>query len=244
MNAAANLPPAYGPASLAQVEAIDNDYQATVDRARRVGVEKLSDEDVLTVVFTDRAVARLALAMGGSVQGLARTTVGTLSTPAGEGGPRLFENDAVALHAALELSRRARATPLSRTMPISHSRDAVRAFGPRLVESGEEEVLVVALDARRRPVGETVVARGGADGAMVTPGQVIRHVIRAGGSSFLVLHNHPSGDPMPSDEDIAFTRALSAAGDTVEVQLLDHVIVASGGTFSFLDTGLLKTETP
>ena len=223
-------------------DASDADVAETFARARLSGFEGLTDEDVLAMLLGGRAAAREALAVAGSLRGLFRSTPGALSTPAAEGGAAIAEHDALVLHAAFDLSRRARTTPLARATPIAHSRDVVRAFGPRLVESGEEQVLVVAVDTRNRPVGETVVARGGADGAAVTPGQVLRFVIRAGGSSFLVLHNHPSGDPMPSDEDIAFTRSLREAGAAAEVLLLDHVIVASGGAFSFLDAGLITAN--
>lgn len=222
----------------------DDQVSALFDCARLSGFSGTSDADLLTLVLGDPDLAKRTLAVCGDLRGLARSTPGTLSTPLRDGDEVLTERDALRLHAALELAQRARAVPISRPLPLQSSRDVVRAFGSRLMSFTEEQMLVVAIDARNRPVAETILARGGASGLLMTPGPILRFALRAGATSIIVAHNHPSGDPMPSPDDIDFTKALHAASLAAEVPLVDHVIVATGGTFSFLDTGLLKPETP
>ena len=121
----------------------------------------------------------------------------------------------------------------------------VRAWGPRLTDSPDEAVLAVVLDARRRPVAERVVARGTAAGCTLGLRELFALVVREAGASVVLVHNHPSGDPTPSPEDVTFTRGVVEAGRLLEVPLIDHVVVGREGYFSFLDAGLLggaKTE--
>jgi DNA repair protein RadC len=83
------------------------------------------------------------------------------------------------------------------------------------------------------------VARGGLHGMHVGPRDPLRLALRDGGSAFVLVHNHPSGDPTASQEDIRFTAHVAQAADVVGVPLLDHVIVARNGYASLLDQGLL-----
>jgi DNA repair protein RadC len=86
------------------------------------------------------------------------------------------------------------------------------------------------------------VAQGGLHGCALTPGDVLRPAVRDGGSAFVLVHNHPSGDPVPSREDVAMTRLVAAAGELLGVPLLDHVIVARGGESSLLELGALGRD--
>lgn len=120
-----------------------------------------------------------------------------------------------------------------------------RVYGARLGGLRTEVILAVALDGKNHFLQEIEVARGGCHGAAVTPSDVMRPVIRAGASAFLLVHNHPSGDPTPSAEDVAMTRALSAVSDVTGVPLLDHVVVGGrgGGWASLAELGVLETST-
>lgn len=108
-------------------------------------------------------------------------------------------------------------------------------YGARLGDLDHEVVLAVAVDGQNRVLGEFKVARGGRHGAAVTAADVLRPVIRAAGSAFILVHNHPSGDPTPSADDIQMTKALCNAGLVVGVPLLDHIVIgARGGGFASL----------
>jgi len=202
-------------------------------RLRAVAVDLMSDTEVLALLLGDDApLARSLLSAHDGVRGVARLGRGELARDVGD-------RRAARLVAAMELARRAAARPLARAVPFRSSRDVVRAWGPRLVDAADERVLAVLLDAKRRPVAERLLAWGSVGSAPLAPRQVFALAVREGASAIVLVHNHPSGDPAPSPEDIAFTRRVAHAGGLLEVELLDHVIVGREGSFSFLDAGMI-----
>src|SRR6202142_2549018 len=123
------------------------------------------------------------------------------------------------------------------------SADKVAAvYTERLGNLRHEVVLGVALDCRNHFIEEHTLAMGGAHGAALTAPDVFRPLIRAGGSGLVLVHNHPSGDPKPSREDIAMTRVVADAGEVLGVPLLDHIIVGArgGGWASVFEQGLIE----
>jgi len=103
---------------------------------------------------------------------------------------------------------------------------------------------VVLLDGRHRVIAEVTVSRGTLTASLVHPREVFRGAIRAAAAEIVLVHNHPSGDPTPSREDETVTERLRRAGALLGVQVLDHVIVAEGGYFSFREGGLMDDEEP
>ncbi len=102
-----------------------------------------------------------------------------------------------------------------------------------------EHFIVILLDAKSRPIGWSTVAKGGVSACPVNLTDAFRLSVRAAASSVIFVHNHPSGDPSPSPEDVALTTRLRKAGDLLGVKVLDHVIVGSSKYFSFLDSGMM-----
>jgi DNA repair protein RadC len=123
---------------------------------------------------------------------------------------------------------------------IVRSEDIGAIYSKRLGGLEYEVVIAVALDGRGQVIDEIGVSTGGQHGAAVTPSDVFRPLIRSGASSVILVHNHPSGDPTPSVEDIAMTRALASVGNVVGIALLDHVVVAAraGGWRSICDSNV------
>lgn len=210
-------------------------------RARRLGLDALSDHELLALALgrgrgttSGDALARQLLSTHGGLRGVARVGWGALCMDLGE-------HRAARLGASLEIARRVRAQPLVRSVPFASSRDVLRAFGPRLVDATEEMVLAVVLDARQRPVAERVLARGGATSCALGPRELFALAVREGGAGVVLVHNHPSGDPLPSEEDVRLTQTLLQAGRLLDIPLIDHVIVGREGSFSFLDAGMLRS---
>ncbi|MBI5512365.1 MAG: hypothetical protein HY909_01275 [Deltaproteobacteria bacterium] len=206
---------------------------------RRVGADATSDLDLLSLCLgpsrgpTDtRLRAAGLLARHGGLRGLLRAGPGVLVQDLGE-------RRGLQLVAALELSRRALCEPMNRRAAYGTSRDVARAWRPRLADLPEECVVVVALDRRHRPMAERILARGTPSSCAVSPRVVLTFGLREGASSVVMVHNHPSGDPVPSADDLRFTEQLASLGEALELPVTDHVIVAREGTFSFLDAGLL-----
>lgn len=99
---------------------------------------------------------------------------------------------------------------------------------------------VLCLDNRGAPIGFAVISVGGTSSTAVDPKILFKPVLLSTASSMIVTHNHPSGIPEPSQDDIALTERISQGAKLLGLQLLDHVIIAEGKSFSFLDHGLLK----
>lgn len=124
---------------------------------------------------------------------------------------------------------------------LSTSADIGTVYSARLGGLVHEVMIGIALDGRTNVVGEVKIARGGAHGLSITARDVLRPLIRMGASAFVLVHNHPSGSPQPSSEDIVMTRALAACAEIVGIPLVDHVVVGArgGGYCSLYDLGIL-----
>jgi DNA repair protein RadC len=206
------------------------------------GIEALSDAELVALLLgtgtADAPVSvlaeRLLFELGG-LHGLARASLGQLAASKGVGSGK-----SARIAAGVELGRRVAARPLERGTRIASSEDVYRAFGPLLARQQHEELWAIALDARQRILSRTQLARGGLSACPITIADVFRPLIREGASAMIVIHNHPSGAPDPSPEDLAFTERVAQAGELLGIFLLDHVIVAADGYYSCLDAGLYR----
>ena len=117
-------------------------------------------------------------------------------------------------------------------------------YGARLAGLEHEVVLAIAVDGRNCLLAELELARGGLHGAALTPRDVFRPLIRANASAFILVHNHPSGDPTPNAEDVHLTQAVSSVGDIIGIPLLDHVVIGArgGGWISLFDIGVIESK--
>jgi DNA repair protein RadC len=128
------------------------------------------------------------------------------------------------------------------TLPVgvmASAADVGRVYSERIGGLDHEVVLALALDGRNHVMQELELARGGLHGAALVPSDVFRPLMRAGASAGSLIHNHPSGDPSPSSEDVAMTRAVAAVGQIVGITIVDHVIVTRERWTSLLDLGVL-----
>jgi DNA repair protein RadC len=141
--------------------------------------------------------------------------------------------------AAIELGRRVMQANSDREQPVGRilrSEDAVDFckghFARLACDGAQEEFHVVCLDAKHQVLGTQRVTVGSLDRSLIHPREVFRPAIKDAAKAVIVVHNHPSGDPTPSDEDCTVTSRLEEAGKTLGIQLLDHIIVARNGAIS------------
>jgi DNA repair protein RadC len=127
---------------------------------------------------------------------------------------------------------------------VATSHDVVALVAPRLRDADVEHFVALALDAKNRPLALIDVAKGSITACPVAPADVFRAVLREAAPAVVFAHNHPSGDPQPSPEDVALTDRLVSAGRLLGIHVVDHVIIAREGHFSFLDAGLLARRPP
>jgi len=176
-----------------------------------------------------RDVALDLLADLGGLGGLARTTAEELEARL-DGTTRSLDAGTCArgIVAAFELGRRV-TSEHEAPATITCSADVAGWAVPRLGYLDHEELWLLALDGRGHVRAVRCVAKGGLHGLGVRPADPLRLALRAAASGFVLVHNHPSGDPSPSREDVVFTQRVAAAAAVVGVPLLDHVVVAAGG---------------
>ena len=117
--------------------------------------------------------------------------------------------------------------------------DVVALLGRRLRKEHREHFLVLLLNARHEVIGKETVSIGSLNASIVHPREVFKPAVVQSAASIILVHNHPSGDPEPSEEDSAITKRLVECGELLGIQVLDHVIVASRGVVSFRSRQLL-----
>ncbi len=146
---------------------------------------------------------------------------------------------AVTITAALELGRRRQLTNVSTRPQVCSSQDAYNVFAPVLQDLPHEEFWVLLLNRANRVIGREQVSSGGVAGTIVDAKVVFRKAIQTSACSIIMAHNHPSGNLQPSQADIDLTHKLQSAGETLDIAVLDHLIVSDLGYLSFDDEGLI-----
>jgi DNA repair protein RadC len=197
------------------------------ERLLRHGPEILGDAELLALVLGSGLpgqnavdLARTLLDTAGGLGGLVRADARALQRSRGMGPAK-----AAQIVAALELGRRAlQLDPGER--PLVTSPEAVFALlGGRLLAQRREQFYVLSLDTRGRLIGSAVAVQGGVNAVGARAADIFREAIVLDAVSVVLVHNHPSGDPRPSPQDVAVTEALAAAGDLLGIEVFDHVII-------------------
>lgn len=124
-------------------------------------------------------------------------------------------------------------------VPVRSPRDVYHLMAPYAAREVGESFWILALDSQHRVTAPTVITRGILNASLVHPREVFQAAILAGAAAIVLCHNHPSGDPTPSQDDRAVTDQLVAAGRLLDIPVHDHVIVGSGRYTSFAEAGLL-----
>lgn len=211
-------------------------------RCQIEGPGVLSDEELLALLLgrssgTTSGVnyARDLLEQGGGISLLNRLSPGGLQQLKGIGPSHSYR-----LSAAFELGRRAAIENTRCHSPQALTKEAVVAWAhPRLAGLEHEEVWALCVNAQSQLKSTWQVGRGGIHGCGLLARDILTPVVRDGAAGFILVHNHPSGDPTPSQEDIELTRGLQLAATTICVPLLDHVVIGKAGSSSFFEQSLL-----
>jgi len=207
----------------------------------RHGVPALGDNELIAVILgsgchgTDAlTIANELLTARGGLHGLVRSTCDDLARVAGIGRAK-----AAQVLAAVELGRRTLAHAPSARIQLRAPRDAAAYLLPPFGSRPVEQFGVVLLDTRHRVLRTTVLAVGSLNSTAVQPREVFREAAVGGAAAIVLFHNHPSGDPNPSPEDMELTRRLAAAGVVMGIEVVDHVILGDVRYWSFKEQGQL-----
>ena len=208
------------------------------EKLRQHGAAALGDNELVALVIGSGSrrgnalsVANTLLAAHGGLHGLTRCTADDFVRIAGIGRAR-----AAQIVAALELGRRTLAHAPSARLMIRGPEDAAAYLMPRFGSRGVEQFGIMLLDARHRVMRTAVLAVGTLNSSIVQPRDVFREAAIGGATAIVIFHNHPSGDPTPSPDDVALTRRLVAAGTLIGIDVVDHLILGDARYWSIKET--------
>jgi DNA repair protein RadC len=179
-----------------------------------------------------RLAERLLMEFG-SLAGLARASVTELQRVNGVGQVKAIE-----IKAALEIGRRLMATAPQDKVRVTSPADAANLLMSEMMFLEQEHLRTILLDTRNRVLNTPTVYIGSLNTSVVRVGELFRAAIRENAAAMIVAHNHPSGDPAPSPEDIQVTRQIVEAGKLLNVDVLDHIVIGRQRYVSLKERGL------
>ncbi len=205
------------------------------------GSESLSDAELLAILLrtgwgsvTAVDLAKKLLKDFGSLRELGSRPHQELTKYYGLG-----EVKAVSLLASFELGRRAASAPAVDRLRISSPEDVVRKFQPMLRDLKHEVFKVLLLDSANQLLRDVKISEGILNSSLVHPREVFRHAILEPAASVILLHNHPSGNPEPSAEDLQITKQIVEASKIIGIPVHDHIIITPDAFTSFAERGLI-----
>lgn len=211
------------------------------ERLLQFGAEALSNTELLAILIrtgtTKESAVKLAdrvLAMSGGIRNLVDMSIEQFTSIRGVGQAKALQ-----MQAGIELGRRLARSGLQDTPLIKSPRDAADLVLDELRYLQKEHFMVLFLNTKNRVIGKETLSVGSLNASIVHPREVFRSAIKRSSASIICAHNHPSGDPTPSPEDVEVTRRLSAAGQLVGIELLDHLIVADRQFVSMKELGFM-----
>ena len=210
------------------------------ERLLHYGPESLSTAELLAILLRTGSrgenvldlATRLLVEFGG-LGGLVRATVSELSAVKGVG-----EAKAAQLKAGLEIGRRLLIAAPHERPQITSPADAANLLMLEMGHLEQEHLRVLLLDTRNRVLASPVVYKGNVNTSVIRIAELFREAIRHNSTAMIIAHNHPSGDPTPSPEDVRVTRQVVEVGNLVDIEVLDHLIIGQGRYVSLKERGL------
>jgi len=210
------------------------------ERLARAGEGALSTTELLAIILRTGVggesvldMARRLLSQYGGLPGLARASYDELKAEKGLGEAKTAQ-----LKAALELGRRMLLASPEDRFVVRSPADVAQLLMAEMAHLEQEHFRVLYLDTRNRLLGSETVYIGSLNASHIRVGEVFRDAVKRNCAAIIVVHNHPSGDPTPSPEDVEVTRQLVAAGDLLDVEVLDHLVIGQHRFVSLRERGL------
>ena len=219
---------------------------AVEDRPRekllQKGTSSLSDAELLAILISSGTKEKSAVDLGrellcmvnNNLNSLGKLTISDLRKLHGIGPAR-----AVTIAAALELGRRRKLAEVEEVLQIKCSKDVAEIFQPLLSDLSHEEFWILFLNRSNKVINRMKLSQGGISGTVTDVRMVMKKAIEYLASGIIVCHNHPSGNLNPSESDSKITQKIKDAGNLLDIQLLDHIIISEKDYYSFADNGLL-----
>lgn len=208
----------------------------------REGRRSLSDAELIAILIGSGSAGEPVVTLsrrilenyGHSLSELGRASLNELKSFRGIGDAK-----AAIITAALEIGRRRKEEPDQKKPVITCASEAFELIHPALADLNHEEFWILMLNSANGVIGRAMISRGGRAGTVADPKIIFKTALDRNAAYLILFHNHPSGNLKPSEEDIRITRKLIEVGKTMDLQVLDHLIVAGGSYLSLADQGLI-----
>lgn|SRR5690554_743218 len=210
------------------------------ERLEKYGAQSLSNAELLAILLRTGAAGLSALDLATTIltqfqtlDEIAAAGIGELSQIKGMG-----QSKAVQVLAAFELGRRLQVLAVSQSGRVSSPGDVAELVMPKLRFLKQEHFLVIHLNTKNRILSIETISMGTLDSSLVHPREVFKTAVKNSSAALILAHNHPSGEPHPSNEDLNITRRLKEVGDLLGIPILDHIIIGDNKYISLREEGL------
>ena len=207
------------------------------ERLMNLGVEKLSNEELISIILkcgtrniSSKELASLILKEAKSIENLKDLKISTLSKIKGIGKVKSCQ-----LLASIELGRRVYYVKNKDSIQVNSTSIVYEMFKSEFDNSMQEKFCALYLDTKKNIISFNTIFKGTLDNSVIHPREVFKEAILLSAAAVIVMHNHPSGDPTPSLNDIDATNSLIYAGNMIGIKLVDHIIFGKGKYYSFFE---------
>lgn len=211
------------------------------ERLQKVGPENLSAQELLALVIgrgipkkSVMTIAQELLARFGNVQAISRATLEELSQIKGIGLAK-----AAQIKACFELARRENLDTDEENFDVKSPEAVFKLVNSSIKDKAKEHFKLILLNSRNKKIGISSISTGTLTTSLVHPREVFKEALSHSAASVILAHNHPSGDPEPSEDDLKITRKLVESGKILGVEVLDHIIIGKDKFYSFREKGLI-----
>jgi len=211
------------------------------ERLQKFGAEALSAQELLALVIgrgipkkSVMSIAQELLVRFGNIKTISQATIEELSQIKGIGLAK-----AAQIKACFELGRREELEPELKNFDIKDPEAVVKAIRASIKDKAKEHFKLILLNPRNKIIGISTISIGTLNASLVHPREVFKDAIVHSAASVVLAHNHPSGDPEPSEDDLKITKKLVDSGKILGIEVLDHIVIGKNNFCSFKERGLI-----
>lgn len=213
------------------------------EKCSRLGAEHLSDVELLAVLLRTGTRGENALELAGrilyhaggiSILGIHQFNAERLKQIKGIGNVKAIQISCIS-----ELAKRLAKASYQDTVCFTDPKTIAQYYMEDLRHEKQEHMKLLMLNSKAKLLGETTISKGTVNASLVTPRELFIEALQKNAVSIIILHNHPSGDPSPSREDMLTTKRIQDAGALIGIELLDHIIIGNNCYISFREEGML-----
>ncbi len=216
------------------------------EKCERNGAGSLSDVELLAVLLRTGTQGENALCLANrllyaagdeGILNIHHFSIEQLKTIKGIGKVK-----AVQIACISELAKRLAKARAGELLSFTCPSSIAKYYMEDLRHEKQEQMILLMLNSKSRLIGESAISKGTVNASLITPRELFIEALQKNAVSIIILHNHPSGDPTPSEEDVLVTGRILEAGKLIGIELLDHIIIGNNCYISFAEKGLLNTK--